>query len=216
MHPSDRCFAPGRGKRSGFLYRDAVIESATSVVLPTQADRPRAWERDNKMKKEREGKKQDGKFYLRVGKTWVEVNKEVYYGYMDLVWQEEKNEDRRSRCMIGGKRCEGNCEACKHDRTGSPLSLDQMYEEDDYEASDKQVSVEDQVLSRFLHEALHKELDALPLEDQVLLHDIYFEDIPYTQRQIARKLHISQQAVSKRHLALLADLRVKLEAEICD
>ena len=134
------------------------------------------------MKKDREGKKQDGKFYLRVGKTWVEVSKEVYYGYMDLVWQEEKNEDRRSRCMIGGKRCEGNCEECKHDRTGSPLSLDQMYEEDDYEAPDRQPSVEDQVLSRFLHEALHRELDALPLEDQVLLHDIYFEDIPYTQR----------------------------------
>lgn len=168
------------------------------------------------MKKEREGKKENGKYYLRVGKTWVEVNKEVYYGYMDLVWQEEKNEDRRSRCMIGGKRCEGNCEECKHDRTGSPLSLDQMYEEDDYEAPDKQASVEDQVLSRFLHEALHKELDALPLEDQVLLHDIYFEDIPYTQRQIARKLHISQQAVSKRHLALMAELRVKLETEICD
>lgn len=114
------------------------------------------------MKKEREGKKECGKYYLRVGKTWVEVNKEVYYGYMDLVWQEEKNEDRRSRCMIGGKRCDGNCEACKHDRTGLPLSLDQMYEEDDYEAPDKQASVEDQVLSRFLHEALHKELDALP------------------------------------------------------
>ena len=78
------------------------------------------------MKNYREGKKQDGKYYLRVGKTWVEVNREVYYGYMDLVWKEEKNEDRRSRCMIGGKRCTGNCKECNHDRTGSPLSLDQM------------------------------------------------------------------------------------------
>ena len=76
-------------------------------------------------------------------------------------------------------------------------------------------AVEDQVLSRFLHEALHRELNALHPEDQALLHYIYFEDIPYTHRQIARKLHISQQAVSKRHLALLAELRVKLEAEIC-
>ena len=168
------------------------------------------------MKNYREGKKENGKFYLRVGKTWVEVNREVYYGYMDLVWKEEKNEDRRSRCMVGGKRCMGDCKECNHDRTGSPLSLDQMYEEGDYEAPDKRASVEDQVLSRFLHEALHRELNALPPEDQALLHYIYFEDIPYTHRQIARKLHISQQAVSKRHLALLAELRVKLEAEICD
>lgn len=167
------------------------------------------------MKKDREGKKENGKFYLRVGKTWVEVNEEVYYGYMDLVWQEEKNADRRSRCMIGGKRCEGKCDECKHERTGSPLSLNQMYEEDEFEAPDKNPSVEDQVLAKLLKEALHRELDALPIEDQVLLHDIYFEDVPYTQRQIARKLHISQQAVSKRHLSLLADLRVKLEAEIC-
>ena len=42
------------------------------------------------MKKDREGKKENGKFYLRVGRTWVEVNSEVYYGYMDLVWAEEK------------------------------------------------------------------------------------------------------------------------------
>lgn len=91
-----------------------------------------------------------------------------------------------------------------------------MYEEDDYEAPDRGSSVEDQVLAKFLKEALYRELDALPMEDQVLLHDIYFEDIPYTQRQIARKLHISQQAVSKRHIALLAELRTKLEAEICD
>ncbi len=90
-----------------------------------------------------------------------------------------------------------------------------MYEEDEFEAPDKSPSVEDQVLAKLLKEALHRELEALPVEDQVLLHDIYFEDIPYTQRQIARKLHISQQAVSKRHLSLLAELRVKLEAEIC-
>ena len=167
------------------------------------------------MKKDREGKKENGKFYLRVGKTWVEVSEEVYYGYMDLVWQEEKNADRRSRCVIGGKRCEGNCEECKHDRTGSPVSLDQMYEEDEFEAPDKSPSVEDQVLAKLLKEALHRELEALPVEDQVLLHDIYFEDIPYTQRQIARKLHISQQAVSKRHIALLSELRTRLEAEIC-
>lgn len=167
------------------------------------------------MKTNREGKKENGKFYLRVGKTWVEVNEEVYYGYMDLVWAEEKRKQRESRCDLGTKRCDGDCEHCNHDPSGSPLSLDQMYEEDDYEAPDKNPSVEDQVLAKLLKEALHRELDALPIEDQVLLHDIYFEDVPYTQRQIARKLHISQQAVSKRHLSLLADLRVKLEAEIC-
>lgn len=168
------------------------------------------------MKKDREGKKENGKYYLRVGKTWVEVTSEVYYGYMDLVWQEEKNEERRSRCIIGTARCTGNCEECLRMRTGVALSLDQMKDEDDYEPADEHASVEDQVLAKFLHDALHRELRALPIEDQLLLHDIYFEDVPYTQRQIARKLGISQQAVSKRHLSLLAELRIRLEGEICN
>ena len=168
------------------------------------------------MKKEREGKKENGKYYLRVGKTWVEVEERVYYGYMDLVWQEEKRVQREMRCNLGTKRCDGDCEHCMHDPSGAPLSLDALYEETEYEPAADQQSVEDQVLAKFLHEALHKELAALPLEDQVLLHDIYFEDIPYTQRQIARKLHISQVAVHKRHQKLLGELRVKLEDKICE
>lgn len=167
------------------------------------------------MKKEREGKKENGKYYLRVGKAWIEVNETVYYGYMNLVWQEEKNEERRSRCLLGSKRCEGNCEECRHERCGTPLSLDALYEETEYEPAAKQKSVEDQVLARFLNDALHRELDALSEEDKLLLHDIYFEEIPFTQRQIARKLHISQVAVHKRHQKLLGELRVKLEGQIC-
>ena len=168
------------------------------------------------MFKNREGKKEDGKYYLRVGKTWVEVNEKVYYGYMDLVWQEEKNEERRTRCFLGNKRCDGNCEECRHERNGAPLSLDALYEETEYEPAADQPSVEDQVLAKFLKEALHRELAELPVEDQVLLHDIYFEDIPFTQRQIARKLGISQVAVHKRHQKLLAELRVRLEEDMCD
>ena len=168
------------------------------------------------MMKNREGKKENGKYYLRVGKTWVEVNEKVYYGYMDLVWQEEKNAERRSRCFLGNKRCEGDCEHCPHERKGTPLSLDALYEETEYEPTADQPSVEDQVLARFLKDALHRELAALPVEDQILLHDIYFEDVPYTQRQIARKLGISQVAVHKRHQKLLAELRLRLESEICE
>ena len=168
------------------------------------------------MKKEREGKKENGKYYLRVGKTWVEVEERVYYGYMDLVWREEKNKERRTRCIIGGKRCEGKCEECDYDRCGSTVSLDAMYEENEFEPADPGPSVEDQVLRKFLYDALHRDLNALPMEDQRLLHDIYFEDIPYTQREIARRLHISQPEVCHRHKKLLAELRVRLESEICN
>ena len=168
------------------------------------------------MKKEREGKKENGKYYLRVDKTWIEVTEKVYYGLMQLVWQEEKNKERRTRCVIGGKHCEGDCEKCDHDRCGSTVSLDAMYEENEFEPADPGPSVEDQVLRKFLFDALHRELDALPVEDQRLIHDIYFEDIPYTQREIARRLHISQAAVHKRHQKLLAELRIRLEDEICN
>ena len=163
-----------------------------------------------------EGKKENGKYFLRVGKTWVEVEARVYYGYMDLVWSENKNNDRRSRCVFGGKRCKGNCEECEYERSGGVVSLDQLREETEFEPEDPSPSVEDQVLKRFLIGALRRELKKLPLEDQLLLHDIYFEDVPYTTREIGRKLGISHQRVSQRHQELLVELRIKLENEICD
>ena len=166
------------------------------------------------MKKEREGKKENGKYYLRVGKAWVEVDETVYYGYMRLVWKEEKQEERRNRCFLGSKRCDGNCEECPYERSGAPLSLDALYESNEYEPAAKQKSVENQVLEKFLHEALYSAIDNLSLENKVLLHDMYFSQTQLSQRQIARKLHISQVSVHKRHQKLLDELRVKLEDKI--
>lgn len=205
LTPRPGALFTGRGEPARFF----------TSVAPFGPYRPRP-ERDNSMMNHREGKKEDGKFYLLVVGKWEEVPEKVYYGYMELVWAEEKNLLRRSRCIVGGKRCAGNCELCPYERTGDALSLDQMYEETGFEAPSQEPSVEEQVLDSFLKEKLREELARLPVEDKVLIHDIYYEDVPYTQRQIARKLGISQVAVHKRHLRLLAELRVRLEHDICE
>lgn len=163
-----------------------------------------------------QGKVQNGRRRLLVNGVWVEVQEDVYTVCMDSVWREEKNENRRSRCIIGGRRCMKDCSACPFERTGTSLSLEQLAQESDWEAPDTRHSVEDQVIRKMEMEELHKALRELPGEDQILIRGLYFTRPPLTQVQIARELHISQQAVSKKHNAILAKLRSTLKGTVCD
>ncbi len=89
--------------------------------------------------KNRNGYKKDGKYIINCEGHDVEVSKEVYYTIMDEVWREEKRKQRAWRCRDGkGVRCKGDCTLCDINRfgegpNGNDVSLDQMYEENDYE-----------------------------------------------------------------------------------
>lgn len=162
-----------------------------------------------------EGKKEDGKYYLRVERLWVEVEEKVYNGYMALVYRENKVEEREARCRINGKRCNGKCSECEHDREGITFSLEQMREDEGFDVKDTNPSVEERILDKFLKDTLHSELRKLSSDDMLIIHDIYYEDVPFTQKEIGKKLRKSQQYVSKRHEELLRELRVQIEKEIC-
>ena len=92
--------------------------------------------------KKRSGYKRNGKYIINCEGHDVEVSKEVYHVIMDEVWREEKRNQRAWRCRDGkGVRCSKNCEECEIYRlgkgpTGNDVSLDQMYEENDYEPKD--------------------------------------------------------------------------------
>ena len=87
----------------------------------------------------KQGFKKDGKYIINCEGHDVEVDKEVYYTIMDEVWRDEKHQQRDWRCRDGkGARCYGDCEMCEIYRigkgpSGSNVSLDQLYDENEYE-----------------------------------------------------------------------------------
>ena len=162
-----------------------------------------------------EGKKVDGKFYLKVGREWIEVEERIYRGYMRLVWQQNKQITRQLKCNVGGKRCNGKCSECENEKDKALVSLDQLREEMNFDVKDSHPSIEDRIFDKFLKKTLRDELKELSPDDRTIIGCIYYEDVPYTQRQIAKVLHVSQQAINKRHQHLLKILRERIEAKIC-
>ena len=81
-------------------------------------------------------------YFLPDGKGGhVEVSAEVYQAYWAPVRREEKRKQREWRCRDGkGVRCNKDCTKCdiyrfKDGPNGSPVSLDQLYEENEYEVA---------------------------------------------------------------------------------
>ena len=66
-------------------------------------------------------------------------------------------------------------------------------------------SIEDQLLEQELHNHLHQCLQMLPEADQALIQAIYFSG--ETESIYAKKIGLTQPAVSKRHKKILAKLR---------
>lgn len=147
------------------------------------------------------GKKENGHFYLAVDGIYVEVSEDVYYAYMREEWKEKKAYERASRCYDwgAGRRCRGDCEHCDRDRNGGAVSLDGLMEDSEFDIADtKRKSVEDTVIMKLLIEALYEAVDDLPSDEQFLIEALYLFDDPLSQEQVAIKLRISQQAVSKK------------------
>ena len=177
-------------------------EPVRFFVAPFQAH-----DRKGQKMKKRQGKIVDGKYSVKIDAEWIEVNEEVYYAFMDPIWQNEKEKERHSRCFIAGKRCQGKCAECAYERNGTDLSLEEMREEG-YDVPDFQASVDEQAVKKQLVEALYEELKKLSYRDREIIFGIYFMD--KSQNEIALMIGKTQQAVSKRHAALLEHLRSRL------
>ena len=132
---------------------------------------------------------EDKKFYIRVADTLVPVTQEVYQAYYQT-----KRHDKT---------------LCEKDERNGLVSYDGMDTEDtlgeemipDRDAT----SVEDAVIRNILHEEVRHCVSLLEAEECFLVYALFYKQL--TERDCAKILGISQNAVNKRRHAVLAKLR---------
>ena len=123
-------------------------------------------------------------YTIVVKKERIEVSREVYYAY------HKARESERYQRQVAYQR---------------ELSLERFQEEGvnaEYQAVRSLRGVED---IRRLYEAL----DELEAEERLLIDELFFRGV--SEGELAKRLGISQQAVSKRKRKLLKQLREKIE-----
>ena len=122
----------------------------------------------------REGYKKNGKFYVYCEDHYEEVNEAVYRTIMDEVWREQKRKQRNKRCRgEKGNRCNGDCENCEKSRLGkgmdgSPLSLDQLFEENGYEYKGSDGHADVVVLKMTLAALIEELREMVPDADRIV------------------------------------------------
>ena len=130
------------------------------------------------------------KYMIKVEGKLVEVTPDVYYAYFRMErkerWQEEKQQGH------------------------AVVSYDAL---DDGETVGVEVvpdlttpSMEEAVMTREIHEKLHRALDALPKAERELIQAIYFDG--FTEKEYAVSSGLSQQGVSYRLRKILSKLRI--------
>ena len=133
-------------------------------------------------------------YYLFLGDLKVDVSEEVYKGY----WQETNRENYLKRLD-------------KENRLGyfSEFVSDEVGRSMEERLIDKAVDLEKLVEVKIQIEALNRALDNLSPEEREIIQALFYEEIP--QRDLAKKLNISQGAVFRRKEKILNKLKVLLE-----
>ena len=129
--------------------------------------------------------------WTKIGNKPVKVimvpsTKEQYYEYMRPLWREDKRQQRQE----------------------SMASLDKLYEETEYEISDKNTNIEEMLTKKFLIKELHKALDELEEIDRIIMK-MYSRNC--TETEIGQAVGMSQRGVGKRKQRILLKLRTRLE-----
>ena len=138
----------------------------------------------------------------------ISVSEEVYRAYKRPAWAERKRQDRWSRCRKqDGSRCDGDCEKCQRQRSGSMLSLEQS-REIGYEPADASADVEAIVFNQLLLEQLMRHLDELDSDSRRLCRLI---GEGASEREIAAAAGISQSTLNYRKNKLFVKLRTLLK-----
>ena len=130
------------------------------------------------------------KYMIKVEGKLVEVTPEVYYAYFRMERQERWQEEKQQGHAV--------------------MSYDAL---DDGETVGVEVvpdlttpSMEEAVMTREIHEKLHRALDALPKAERELIQAIYFDG--FTEKEYAVSSGLSQQGVSYRLRKILSKLRI--------
>jgi RNA polymerase sigma factor (sigma-70 family) len=138
--------------------------------------------------------KEKKNYYIFLGDLKVDVSEEVYKGY----WQETNRENYLKRLD-------------KENRLGyfSEFVSDEVARSMEERLIDKAVDLEKLVEVKMQIEALNRALDNLNPEERGIIQALFYEEIP--QRDLAKKLNISQGAVFRRKEKILKKLKVLLE-----
>lgn len=123
--------------------------------------------------------------HRRVRALMVPVTKEQYYEFMRPIWREEKRQQRH----------------------GDDISLDQLYEDADYEVRDD-YDVEENCMKKLLIDELHKALDELEEVDRVIMKMFGNGN---SETEIGKVVGMSQRGINKRKLKVLQKLRSRLK-----
>ena len=130
------------------------------------------------------------KYMIKVEGKLVEVTPDVYYAYFRMERQERWQEEKQQGHAV--------------------MSYDAL---DDGETVGVEVvpdlttpSMEEAVMTREIHEKLHRALDALPKAERELIQAIYFDG--FTEKEYVVSSGLSQQGVSYRLRKILSKLRV--------
>ena len=129
------------------------------------------------------------KYMIKVEGKLVEVTPDVYYAYFRMERQERWQEEKQQGHAV--------------------MSYDAL---DDRETVGVEVvpdlttpSMEEAVMTREIHEKLHRAVDALPKAERELIQAIYFDG--FTEKEYAVSSGLSQQGVSYRLRKILSKLR---------
>ena len=165
------------------------------------------------MTNKKQGFKKDGRYYVLCKDHYEEVSADIYYIIMDEVWREEKRKQRAWRCRDGnGFRCSRNCEECAQYRygegpTGSDVSLDQMYEESDFEPKGAD-SHEDAVILKIVLDSLIEELNGMVPDAARIVDMLKYEEL---EKDVAEELGIAKTTLNYRKKKAIAYLREHLK-----
>lgn len=115
----------------------------------------------------------------------IPVTREQYYEYMRPLWREDKKLQRRAE----------------------EISLDALYEENEYEFPDK-TDVASDVEKKMMIEKLHETLLELDKIDRTIM-EMYSEN--HTETEIGKVIGMSQRGVNKRKHKVILKLRSRLK-----
>ena len=129
--------------------------------------------------------------WTKIGNKPVKVimvpsTKEQQYEYTRPLWREDIRQQRQE----------------------SMASLDKLYEETEYEISDKNTNIEEMLTKKFLIKELHKALNELEEIDRIIMK-MYSRNC--TETEIGQAVGMSQRGVGKRKQRILLKLRTRLE-----
>lgn len=156
---------------------------------------------------------------------YVEIaDEQLYHELMRPIWQEEKALQRSKKCAVSNEngkliRCNDNCSACPHTKSGKPISIDAMEETGGFRSTQDGVhrqqdsatyvpSTEDIVMDAMLLEALWHHIGELSEENQTII-TMFSEGA--SEREIAEAICMSQKGVNKRKKAIFEVLKNNLQ-----